>query len=93
MEPTLDALLVMESQFHEGGANGYAGLVSGRTRPEGSGAAEEVRQQSRRDAIAGMPTRYRNALVDSTARSAGEKSNTRRPSRSASMAGARQRKN
>ena len=26
MEPTLDALLVMESQIHEGGANGNAGL-------------------------------------------------------------------
>lgn len=26
IEPTLDALLVMESQIHEGGAHGYAGL-------------------------------------------------------------------
>ena len=26
VEPTLDALLVMESQIHEGGANGYVGL-------------------------------------------------------------------
>ena len=26
IEPTLDALLVMESQIHEGGANGHAGL-------------------------------------------------------------------
>lgn len=26
IDPTLDALLVMESQIHEGGANGYAGL-------------------------------------------------------------------
>jgi len=28
IEPTLDALLVMESQAHEGGANGYAGLFT-----------------------------------------------------------------
>ena len=26
MEPTLDALLLMESQIHEGGADGHAGL-------------------------------------------------------------------
>ena len=38
IEPTLDALLVMESQIHEGGANGYAGLY-----PED----ENVRQRRR----------------------------------------------
>ena len=31
IEPTLDALLVMESQIHEGGANGYAGHLSHRS--------------------------------------------------------------
>src|SRR6267142_2720506 len=41
IEPTLDALLVMESQIHEGGANGYAGLF-----PE-----DEAGRQRRRDEV------------------------------------------
>jgi LmbE family N-acetylglucosaminyl deacetylase len=61
IEPTLDALLVMESQIHEGGANGYAGLYpddpAGRQRRR-----DEVRKQ-----LAGRYARaadqYRDALV------------------------------
>ena len=61
IEPTLDALLVMESQIHEGGANGYAGLY-----PE-----DEIGRQRRRDEVridkarlyAGQADSYRDALV------------------------------
>ena len=41
LEPTLDALLVMESQIHEGGANGNAALFP----------AEGPARQQRRDAV------------------------------------------
>ena len=42
IEPTLDALLVMESQIHEGGANGYPGIYP--TDPAGGrNGADEVR--------------------------------------------------
>jgi LmbE family N-acetylglucosaminyl deacetylase len=53
IEPTLDALLVMESQIHEGGANGSAAAFP---------AAEPARQQ-RRDAVRrNLANRYaRNA--------------------------------
>jgi LmbE family N-acetylglucosaminyl deacetylase len=49
IEPTLDALLVMESQIHEGGANGYAGIYP--TDPAG--------HQKRRDEVrANLARRY-----------------------------------
>lgn len=61
MEPTLDALLVMESQIHEGGANGNAGLFP----------AEGPGRQARRDAVrknlsnryARIANNYRDTLV------------------------------
>jgi len=61
MDQTLDALLVMESQIHEGGANGYEGLFP----------ATEPGRQQRRDQVrkelaaryAGYANRYRDALV------------------------------
>jgi LmbE family N-acetylglucosaminyl deacetylase len=61
IEPTLDALLVMESQIHEGGANGYAGLFPteepGRTKRR-----EEVRKQLAAR-YAGYANTYRDALI------------------------------
>jgi N-acetylglucosamine malate deacetylase 1 len=61
IEPTLDALLVMESQIHEGGANGHAGLYpadeSGRQRRR-----EEVRRNLARR-YEGYAGSYRDALV------------------------------
>jgi N-acetylglucosamine malate deacetylase 1 len=61
IEPTLDALLVMESQIQEGGADGNAGLYP----------ADEAGRQKRRDEVrrnlagryAGEANRYRDALV------------------------------
>jgi LmbE family N-acetylglucosaminyl deacetylase len=61
IEPTLDALLVMESQIHEGGANGRAGLFP----------ADEAGKQRRRNEVrkslagryAGYANTYRDALV------------------------------
>jgi LmbE family N-acetylglucosaminyl deacetylase len=61
IEPTMDALLVMESQIHEGGANGHAGLY-----PE-----DEAGRQRRRDEVqkglarryAGYANQYRDALI------------------------------
>jgi hypothetical protein len=41
IEPTLDALLVMESQIHEGGANGYPGIYP----------TDEEGRQKRRDEV------------------------------------------
>jgi len=61
IEPTLDALLVMESQIHEGGANGYAGLY-----PEDENGRQRRREEVRRNLArrygeyAGT---YRDALV------------------------------
>src|SRR5690349_7063481 len=49
IEPTLDALLVMESQIHEGGAGGYPGIFP--TDPAG-------RQKRRDDVRAGLARRY-----------------------------------
>jgi len=49
MEPTLDALLVMESQIHEGGANGHAGLF-----PDD----EAVRQRRRKEVRERLASRY-----------------------------------
>jgi LmbE family N-acetylglucosaminyl deacetylase len=61
IEPTLDALLVMESQIHEGGANGNAKLYP----------ADEAARRQRREAVrknlarryAGAADAYRPALV------------------------------
>ena len=61
IEPTLDALLVMESQIHEGGANGYAGLY-----PEGEAGRQRRREEVRRDLAhryAGYADSYRDALI------------------------------
>lgn len=61
IEPTLDALLVMESQIHEGGANGHAGLYP----------PDEARRKARREEVrkslarryAGYADTYRQALI------------------------------
>jgi LmbE family N-acetylglucosaminyl deacetylase len=61
IEPTLDALLVMESQIHEGGANGSAGLY-----PEDPAGRQRRRDEVRRDLAkryAGYADSYRDALV------------------------------
>ena len=61
MQPTLDALLVMESQIHEGGANGYAGLF-----PDAEPGRQRRRDQVRKelaDRYAGTANTYRDALV------------------------------
>jgi LmbE family N-acetylglucosaminyl deacetylase len=61
IEPTLDALLVMESQIHEGGAPGHAGLY-----PPDDSARQRRRQEVRKN-LAGRYARsadsYRDALV------------------------------
>lgn len=61
IEPTLDALLVMVSQIHEGGANGYAGIYpedpAGRQKRDA-----EVRQNLARR-FASEADRYRSLLV------------------------------
>jgi N-acetylglucosamine malate deacetylase 1 len=61
IEPTLDALLVMESQIHEGGANGYAGLY-----PEDQSGRQRRRAEVRSDLAkryAEYADSYRDALV------------------------------
>jgi len=61
IEPTLDALLVMESQIHEGGANGHAGLY-----PEDEAGRRRRREEVRRDLAqryAGLADTYRDVLV------------------------------
>ena len=61
MEPTLDALLVMESQIHEGGADGHAGLY-----PDDEAWRQRRRDEVRRNLArryAGEADRYRDALV------------------------------
>jgi len=60
IEPTLDALLVMESQIHEGGANGYAGLY-----PDDEAGRQKRREQVRNDLArryARAADNYRDAL-------------------------------
>src|SRR5690349_13512230 len=61
IEPTLDALLVMESQIHEGGANGYAGLYPA----DGPGRQQRQAQVRKRLAgrYAGNAERFRETLV------------------------------
>ena len=61
IEPSLDALLVMESQIHEGGANGYEGLF-----PTDAAARQKRRDQVRKELAARYAAdanRYRDALV------------------------------
>jgi N-acetylglucosamine malate deacetylase 1 len=61
MEPTLNALLVMESQIHEGGANGYVGIF-----PDDAAGKQKRRDEVRRDLArryAGSANNYRAALV------------------------------
>ncbi|MGD0776635.1 MAG: PIG-L family deacetylase [Candidatus Solibacter sp.] len=61
MEPTIDALMLMESQLQEGGADGHAGLFP----------ADEAGRQRRRDEVhrelerryASQADHYRDALV------------------------------
>src|SRR5437899_4403480 len=61
MESTLDALLVMESQIHEGGANGYAGLYPD-SEPGRQRRKDEVRT-SLAARYAGYAEKYRDALI------------------------------
>jgi len=61
IEPTLDALLVMESQIHEGGANGYEGIF-----PSTEPGRQQRRDQVRKELAArysGAADRFRDALV------------------------------
>jgi LmbE family N-acetylglucosaminyl deacetylase len=61
MEPTLDALLVMKSQIHEGGANGYAGLYpedpAGRQRRDAEVRSDLAKRYE------GYADNYRDTLV------------------------------
>jgi LmbE family N-acetylglucosaminyl deacetylase len=61
MEPTLDALLVMESQIHEGGADGHPGIYPDDT------AGRQKRQEQVRTGLArryaAQAETYRSALV------------------------------
>jgi LmbE family N-acetylglucosaminyl deacetylase len=61
VEPTLDALLLMESQIQEGGADGHAGLY-----PEDEAGRQRRREEVRKNLgqrYAGEADRYRDALV------------------------------
>ena len=66
VEPTLDALLVMESQIHEGGANGYAGLY-----PEDETGRHRRREEVRRD-LAKRYAEYANSYRDTLIKFYGE---------------------
>jgi len=71
MEPTLDALLVMESQIHEGGADGNAGLY-----PDDPAAKQKRREDVRRNLArryAGAADSYRETLVKFYGEEAGKK--------------------
>jgi LmbE family N-acetylglucosaminyl deacetylase len=61
MEPTLDALLLMVSQIHEGGAGGYPGIY-----PEDAAGRQRRREEVRKDLArryAASAEQYRAALV------------------------------
>jgi LmbE family N-acetylglucosaminyl deacetylase len=61
IEPTLDALLIMESQIHEGGADGHAGLY-----PDDEAGRQRRRDEVRRNLArryAAQADTYREALV------------------------------
>jgi LmbE family N-acetylglucosaminyl deacetylase len=66
IEPTLDALLVMESQIHEGGANGYAGLF-----PDSEPGRQQRRDEVRRT-LAARYAGYANTYRDALSRNYGE---------------------
>jgi len=66
IEPTLDALLVMESQIHEGGANGYEGLF-----PQTEPGRQQRRDQVRKE-LAGRYAGYANTYRDALIRNYGE---------------------
>jgi LmbE family N-acetylglucosaminyl deacetylase len=62
MDKTLDALLVMESQIHEGGANGNASLF-----PANEAARQRRREEVRRNLAgryAGYANSYRSTLAE-----------------------------
>jgi LmbE family N-acetylglucosaminyl deacetylase len=77
IEPTLDALLAMESQIHEGGANGDASLYP----------ADEAKRQRRREEVrsnlarryGSYATKYRDALVKSYGQERGGKTRYAQP--------------
>jgi len=77
IEPTLDALLVMESQIQEGGANGYAGLYPA-DEPGRQRRREEVRTNLARR-YAGYADKYRDALVKSYGEARGRKTRYAQP--------------
>lgn len=61
IEPTLDALLVMESQIHEGGADGHPGIY-----PEDAAGRQRRRDEVRTNLArryAGQANSYRDALI------------------------------
>jgi LmbE family N-acetylglucosaminyl deacetylase len=61
IEPTLDALLVMESQIHEGGADGHAGLY-----PEDEAGRQKRSEEVRRNLArryAAQADQYRDVLI------------------------------
>jgi LmbE family N-acetylglucosaminyl deacetylase len=61
MEPTLDALLVMESQIHEGGADGRPGIY-----PDDAAGKQKRREEVRKNLArryAAAADQYRDALV------------------------------
>jgi N-acetylglucosamine malate deacetylase 1 len=61
MEPTLDALLVMESQIHEGGASGYPGINP--SDPAGKQKRRDEVRTSLRRRYASAANTYRDALT------------------------------
>src|SRR5260370_34812273 len=61
MEPTLDALLVMESQIHEGGADGHPGIFP--DDPAGRQRRRDEVRKSLAGRYAGYAHSYRDALV------------------------------
>jgi N-acetylglucosamine malate deacetylase 1 len=71
MEPTLDALLLMVSQIHEGGANGYEGLYP--KDPTGRKKRDEEVRKDLAGRYAGQADRYRDALVKFYGRDKGQK--------------------
>lgn len=62
IEPVVDALMVMVSQLHEGGANGYPGIY-----PDDPAGRKQREEQVRKNLLgryAGLADRFRTALVD-----------------------------
>jgi LmbE family N-acetylglucosaminyl deacetylase len=61
IEPTLDGLLLMESQIHEGGADGHAGLYP--SDPEGRKRRQEEVRRNLGRRYAAQADRFRDTLV------------------------------